>query len=285
MTLNIKQALQWGIDQLSTAPIAYADNRSDCEILLQETLHFSRAYLYAHNEHILTLEQWQLYQCYIQQRQLGQPIAYLIGRRDFWTLSLIVNPDTLIPRHETELLVSLALTHLEPDAPLRILDLGTGSGAIALALARERPHWHITACDQSESALQVARHNAKQLSLMFIEWVCSDWFSTLEDRQFHAIITNPPYLAEHDPHLTQGDLRYEPREALVSGQDGLEDLHSIIQQSRHHLYDQGLLLLEHGYNQGPDIANLLTQYGYKNIRCWQDPLGHDRISGANIQSS
>ena len=279
MSLNINQARQWGATMLGT----HQDALRDAEILLQHILNVNRAYLYTHQEVCLTNNHSATYQAMIAQRAQGMPIAYLLGNRDFWTLTLHVTADTLIPRPETEQLVELALTRLAAAAPLSVLELGTGSGAIALALASERPHWQITACDNQQAALNVARKSAQALGLNHIEWVQSDWFQAFDQRIFHAIIANPPYLSQHDPHLQQGDLRFEPHTALVGGDSGLEALHWIIQNSCYYLQDQGTLLLEHGYEQGPAVAALLTQYGYEDVPCWQDHQGHDRISGGQLK--
>ena len=273
---NIRMALEQGLHQLNEGN---SDSRLEAEILLCHLLEKNRAYLFAHsNEEInpILLEQ---YQQLINQRAQGVPIAYLTGTREFWSLSLKVNGHTLIPRHETERLVELTL-ELVPDLPdTPILDLGTGSGAIALALATERPHWNIIACDYSEEALKIAQENAQDLGITNVSFYHSNWFSTLPNLRYQAIVSNPPYIAEYDPHLKQGDLRFEPLSALASGQDGLADLQYIIKHSYNCLLPNGLLLLEHGYDQKIAIRAILNKLGYKNIHCWQDIQGHDRVSG------
>ncbi len=272
---SIKEALSFGMNMLASQEEAHRE----AEILLQQALQVSRTYLFAHPEQRLSQEQATLYQQALTQRQQGTPIAYILGHREFWSLDLVVTPDTLIPRPETERLVETALALLDPAAPLSILDLGTGSGAIALALATECPDWQITACDQSSKALNVAQNNAQRLGLAHINFMVSDWFAAFHQQLFDAIVSNPPYLSATDSHLTQGDLRFEPESALVSGIDGLEALRFIIQHSYNHLQENGILLLEHGYDQAAAVKKLLEQHGYGDIQCWQDWQGLDRVSG------
>ena len=256
--------------------------RLDAELLLTKILNVSRAFFYTHPEKMLTAPQEQAYQRLLAKRIAGTPIAYLTGTREFWSLPLNVSEATLIPRPETELLVELALTLLTDTSPATLLDLGTGSGAIALALASERPDWQLLACDKSQAAVDAARGNATQLKLDNINVFYSDWFESIPKQSFNAIISNPPYIAEHDPHLKQGDVRFEPSDALVSGSDGLDALNHIIKQSVEWLLPGGLLLLEHGFEQGPAVTNKLKQCGYQQVQCWQDWQGHDRVSGGRV---
>ena len=274
--IDIRSALE---QALLTLDKAHFDARFEAELLLGHLLGKNRAYLFAHPEKTLTDEQWSNYQALIKNRAQGTPIAYLTGQREFWSLPLKVSPDTLIPRHETELLVELALKNLPNEPNLKILDLGTGSGAIALALASERPDWQISACDASVHALEIAQENAKQLQISNVHFYLSDWFDSLPNTHYHAIISNPPYISENDPHLLQGDVRFEPLRALVSSQEGLADLQYIITSSYERLVPNGLLLLEHGYDQKFSIRAILNKLGYCNVCCWQDIAGNDRVSG------
>jgi release factor glutamine methyltransferase len=254
--------------------------RMDAEILLAHVLMKDRGFLYAYPDTMLTKLQEQTYQRLIMQRLEGVPIAYLTGTREFWSLPLTVNEDTLIPRPETELLVELTLNLLSDNKQAEILDLGTGSGAIALACASERPAWRITACDCSSGALKTAEENASRLNLSNVYFCHSDWFEKIPaGAMFDAIIANPPYIAAADPHLLKGDLRYEPKLALVSEEEGLGAIRHIIQYSIARLKGGGLLLLEHGYDQKIAVTSMLKKYGYTQIKCWQDWQGNDRVSG------
>ncbi len=251
----------------------------EAEILLCYLLKKNRAYLFAHPEELLSDELFATYQNLLAKRAQGAPIAYITGEREFWSLNLKVNRHTLIPRHETELLVELALEKIPNNPDTNILELGTGSGAIALALAKERPQWHIVACDVSEEALLIAKENAQRHQLSNITFYLSDWYNNVPQQQYHAVISNPPYIAEQDPHLNEGDLRFEPYSALASGQQGLADLLLIIKQGYDYLLPNGVLLLEHGYDQKLNVQAILIELGYKNVQGWKDIQGHDRVSG------
>lgn len=274
MMASIQTALSYG-KQILLAEESEAIRSA--EILLQHSLEVSRAYLYAHSEQTLSQYEYKRYQTMLTQRQQGMPIAYITGQRSFWTFELGVSTDTLIPRAETELLVERSLISADTIQPMTVLDLGTGSGAIALALASERPHWRITACDQSAQALKIAEKNARSLQITSIQFVLSDWFQAFSHQQFDIIVANPPYLCIDDPHMQKGDLRFEPQSALVSGQDGLDALHTIIQESYQHLTNQGILLVEHGYNQGIAVRDLFERYGYQDTQSLQDEQGHPRV--------
>jgi release factor glutamine methyltransferase len=220
----------------------------------------------------------------IQRRQTGEPIAYITGQREFWSMELEVNQDTLIPRPETEVLVELALEKIPISAKVRIADLGTGSGAIALAIAKERPECQVIAIDQSANALETARANAKKHGIENVEFRCGNWFEPIRSESFDIIVSNPPYVEENDPHLDQGDLRFEPQRALTAGLDGMDAIRHIVDLSRTVLKNQGWILLEHGYNQGPRIKQLLTQLGYQNVTIHCDLGGLARVAIGQFES-
>ena len=253
--------------------------RLDAELLLAHAIGRERSYLHAHPESRPDPPEMQEFERLVTARGRGEPIAYLTSKREFWSLPLTVTPSTLIPRPETELLVELALERIPMGADFEILDLGTGSGALALALAKERPHSHVTATDQSPDALRVAISNAVRLGLNNVEFLEGDWFAPCGERRFQIIASNPPYVRDDDPHLTAGDVRFEPRTALAGGTDGLRDLRHIIGTSPAHLEMGGVLLLEHGQDQGEAVRTLLQAVGLTRIRTWHDMSGHERVSG------
>ena len=254
---------------------------TDADTLMAILLGKDRGYLLAFGrDTALTAVQVQAFQTQIDQRCSGVPVAYLTGKRDFWSFSLQVNQHTLVPRPETEHLVENALELGDAETSLRVLDLGTGSGAIALALATERPHWHIVASEVSLDALSVARRNAAQLHLKQVEFVHSDWFVAIQGR-YDLIISNPPYIAEGDPHMDK--LRVEPQHALVSGPDGLQAIRQIIQQAVDYLVPGGWLFIEHGADQGAACQALLNKQGFMQIGTQQDLAGIDRLSGGRYR--
>lgn len=255
-----------------------ASARLDAEVLLAHVLERPRSYLFAWPERQPDAAQQQRFAALLARRQHGEPVAYLTGQREFWSLPLEVTRDTLIPRPETETLVALALQAIPPDAALLVADLGTGSGAIALALASERPRCHIVATDRSLAALSVAQRNAERLQLHNIEFMHGDWFAALGARRFDLVVSNPPYIAMNDPHLDSGDVRFEPRTALAAGSTGLDALRQISQQARAHLCNHGHLLLEHGYDQGPAVCALLREAGYSEVQDHPDTAGLDRVA-------
>lgn len=250
----------------------------DAELLLAHALGASRSWLFAHAADPLPGDLAIRFEALVARRAAGEPVAYLVGRRGFWSLDLVVTPDTLIPRPETELLVELALEHLPPATPLRVADLGTGSGAIALSLARERPHARVVATDASHAALVVARANAQRNQLGNVEFRAGDWCAPLGDARFDLIASNPPYIAEGDHHLAQGDLRFEPRGALASGRDGLDAIRRIVRDAPAHLLGGGWLLLEHGYDQGDAVRTLLHDAGFVDVATRQDLEARDRVT-------
>lgn len=252
--------------------------RLDAEILLSAALERSRAYLHAWPEQIPNPAQMACFTAWLKRRLGGEPVAYLLGRREFWSLELWVTPDVLIPRPETELLVELALTRLPPDQPVRIADLGTGSGAIALALAIERPLARIVATDCSPAALLVAQRNADRLGIVNVEFRQGDWGAPLAGERFDLIVSNPPYIAATDSCWQQGTLRFEPRSALMAGAEGLDALRIIIAQAPDYLLSGGWLLLEHGYDQGEAVPALLHERGFVAVTDHQDSAGLSRTS-------
>ncbi|GAB3026414.1 peptide chain release factor N(5)-glutamine methyltransferase [Oleiagrimonas citrea] len=259
--------------------------RGDAEWLLMHALGVDRAWLFAHATDPVDAASAQAFEALLQRREQGEPVAYILGRRGFWHLDLEVTPDTLIPRPETELLVELALQRMPQDVPLKVVDLGTGSGAIALALASERPQAQVTAVDVSASALQVARRNALANGLERVEFLQGDWYGPLADRQFDLIVSNPPYIEHDDAHVGQGDLRFEPRGALVSGADGLDAIRVLVTGARRHLRARGWLLMEHGWKQGPAVRALLTDDGgFTHVFTACDLEGRERVSGARFRS-
>jgi release factor glutamine methyltransferase len=250
----------------------------DAQWLLAHALGRSTAWLYAHADDAVDNAAAVYFETLVERRVAGEPVAYLTGRRGFWSFELQVTPDTLIPRPETELLVELALTHLPPDRVLQVADLGTGSGAIALALAHERPRAQVLATDASPAALDVARANATSLGIANIAFAHGDWCAALEQRRFDLIASNPPYIAAGDPHLALGDLRREPAAALASGVDGLDAIRRIVAGTRLHLVAGGWLLLEHGMEQGDAVRGLLRDAGFVDASTDRDLEGRDRVS-------
>lgn len=260
--MNIKTALAQGESDLS---LSSDSPRLDAELLLAEVLGQSRTYLYAHAEDKLSAAQWHRWQQLLQQRQTRYPLAYLLGEKEFWSLSLKLSVHTLIPRPATEAMVAHILNGYPKHPSLKICDLGTGTGAIAIALAKERPHWDITAVDIHPAALAMAAFNAKYHHCQQIKFIASNWLTKLCYQQFDLIVSNPPYLAADDTHLQHTEISHEPELALISASAGLADLAKIIEQSFHHLSPQGQLLLEHGHTQQPQVMDLLARAGYQNL--------------------
>ncbi len=254
-------------------------DRVDAEALLQHVLRRPASWLVAHADDVLTLEQERAYVELVRRRVEGEPVAYIVGRRGFWSLELEVTPATLIPRPETELLVELALERLPEHAPTRVLDLGTGSGAIALSIATERPQAGVVASDASDDALDVAKRNAVRLCIPNVAFAYGDWLKPLVGHRFDLIVSNPPYIESVDPHLQQGDLRFEPAAALASGADGLDAIRRIVTDAPAHLLPGGWLLFEHGWNQGAASRDLLAHAGYAEVFTAQDLEGRDRVTG------
>jgi release factor glutamine methyltransferase len=252
--------------------------RLDAELLLAAALGKPRSFLHTWPERIVSTEAAVTFASYLQRRRTGEPVAYILGQQGFWKLDLEVAPHTLIPRPETEMLVEAALELVPAFAPTRVLDLGTGTGAIALALANERPVWQVTAVDRVPEAVELAERNRQRLHLDNAKVLSSHWFSSLEGQRFDLIISNPPYIAAEDPHLDAGDVRFEPNSALVAGSDGLDDLRMIIEQAPDYLNGEGWLLLEHGYDQGAAVRDLLSGHGFEKIQTRRDLGDHERIT-------
>jgi release factor glutamine methyltransferase len=253
--------------------------RHEAEILLGHVLQRDRAWLFSHADFIPDATSCERFRELIGARQRGEPVAYLIGRRGFWTFDLTVTPDVLIPRPETELLVEIALERIPLDADIDVADLGTGSGAIALAIASERPRARVMATDASAAALAVAIANADRLGIGNVGFAQGDWFAALFSRRFDVIVSNPPYIAAGDRHLELGDLRFEPASALASGADGLDAIRTIVLAAPVHLVAGGWLLFEHGYDQGERVRSILDHAGFECVQTWRDIASNDRISG------
>ncbi|MAK90503.1 MAG: protein-(glutamine-N5) methyltransferase, release factor-specific [Oleibacter sp.] len=254
--------------------------RLDSECLLAHVLGQNRTWLYTWSDRGLTAEQLSAADALLQRRMAGEPVAYLCGQRDFWSLTLDVNPSTLIPRGDTETLIEWAL-ELPLLATANVLDLGTGTGAIALALASEQPSWHVQGVDFQAEAVALARTNAAKNNLSRVTFEQSDWFSALAvgAGRFDLIVSNPPYIDGADEHLQQGDVRFEPRSALVAEEQGLADLRLIIEQAPDYLADDGWLLLEHGWQQADAVCELLRQRGFTDVENRCDLGANPRISG------
>jgi release factor glutamine methyltransferase len=249
----------------------------DAELLLAAALGKPRSYLRTWPEREVEAACVATFTANLTRRRSGEPIAYILGRQGFWSLDLDVASHTLIPRPDTELLVETALALL-PANPAAVLDLGTGTGAIALALACERPAWQVTGVDRVSEAVALAETNRVRLQLGNASFLVSHWFSELAGQRYQLIVSNPPYIAAGDPHLSQGDLRFEPSSALVAGVDGLDDIRLIIQQAPVHLHSGGWLLLEHGFDQAEAVRELLSGQGFMAVESRLDLGGHQRIS-------
>ncbi len=272
-TVNVAELLREAAGRLSGA-----DARHEAEQLLLHVLGVERAWLFAHATDAVDQDARQRFELLVTRRAEGHPLAYLVGRRGFWTLDLQVNTATLIPRPETELLVEQALARLPDDDMVRVADMGTGSGAVALSIASERPLATVMATDVLGPALAVAVKNAQAHGLENVWFRRGHWFVALGADRFDMIVSNPPYIAAGDPHLTQGDLRFEPPPALASGADGLDAIREIVAGAPEHLVPGGWLLLEHGWDQGEAIRALLEQAGFVDAQTVQDLEQRDRVT-------
>ena len=275
MTVNVRELLDDALRVLEAT--ACSDSaRLDAELLLAHVLESSRASVLAHPERPVSKQQQSQFMSLNTRRALGEPIAYLVGQKEFWSLNLAVNPSVLIPRPDTELLVQRCLEKYE-SGTWTIADLGTGSGAIALALATELPHCQVIATDTSADAIAIAGSNLRTAELSNVETRQSDWFQSLGGERFDLIASNPPYVDPVDPHL-DGEVRYEPREALVSDNRGLADLRIIIQHAPQFLVNGGWLLVEHGFDQAESVRGLFRTVGFDKVNTYRDLNGNDRVT-------
>jgi len=274
---TIAQWIAYGHERL----ISSSDSaKLDAQILLGFVLDKERSYLLTWPDKKLTEYQVIPYLSLLKRRELGEPIAYIIGIQEFWSLPFFVSPVTLIPRPDTEILVELVLEHFSEVSVLNCLDLGTGTGAIALALASEKPQWKIDAIDFNHGAVKLAKNNAKNLQLLQVNIFQSDWFSNVNEHNFDVIVSNPPYIDTLDEHLTQGDIRFEPESALVANEHGLGDIKHIANIARNYLTNQGALFFEHGFDQAQAVSEILTVLGYTKVQTVKDLNHHDRITWA-----
>lgn len=271
--MNISQTLTWLRQQIPPE-----EATREAELMLCRATGLTRTQLRTHPEKDVSATQQAQLSAWIQRRLQGEPLAYILGDAEFYGLTLSVTSDTLIPRQDTELLVDAALELIPERAPWTVLDMGTGSGAIAIAIAHHRPIAQVTALDASKAALAVAQDNACGLRLPSIRFIHSDWFSALGQQRFDVIISNPPYIAQNDPHLQATSLPYEPISALTSGVDGLDDIRLLVQQAPKHLNSDGWLLLEHGYDQGAAVRHLMQSAGFSAIATHRDYGNNDRIT-------
>jgi release factor glutamine methyltransferase len=275
--LSVQSATQWLLSELNSE-----SQEDDARYLLSYVLQKNFTWLRTWPDERLNSEQEVRLKQVVQRRNQGEPIAYITGQRDFWTLTLNTNPSTLIPRPETELLVELAIQFLagrqSEHAIQNILDLGTGTGAIALAIASERQQDKVMAVDFEKQAVLLAQQNAKLNGITNIEILQSDWFNNIPKNQFDLIVSNPPYIEDNDPHLKQGDLVFEPRTALVAAKNGLADIEIIINRGVVFLPKGGQMMIEHGYQQGPAVRDIFSQNGYQNIHTIKDLAGLDRVT-------
>jgi len=271
--MNVRELLARGSIRLADQPAG----RLETEILLSAVLGAGRSWLYANPEHVPKENQASRFLDLVERRRSGEPVAYLTGFREFWSMPLKVTSGVLIPRPETELLVETVLAVIPPDAAWRVVDVGTGSGAIAVAIARERPLCEVHATDISEAALNVARENARTHVPGRIMFHHGSWLQPLKGK-FRVIVSNPPYIAPGDPHLLQGDCRFEPPTALTAGNDGMEALQHIAREALDYLETGARLVFEHGFDQGSNVRALLAKLGYQDVETQKDLENRERVS-------
>lgn len=277
--MNIKQALHQANQKLvNNSPSALLD----AQVLLSHLLQCNTAHLIAWPEKNLSKIQEIEFLKLIEQRQQGLPIAHLTGQREFWSLNFFVNNSTLIPRPETETLVEFILEKFGDKKNLKLLDMGTGTGAIAIAIASEKTDWEIIASDISSDAINLARKNSKHIKANNTKFIESDWFKNISTTDFDIIVSNPPYIANDDPHLNQGDVRFEPDSALTAGKSGMDDIEILCTQAKNHLAKEGWLIVEHGYNQEKPVADCFTKSNFNSIIQKHDLSGHTRMTAGKI---
>ena len=273
---TVREALQQAVNQLESSLFNSDTPRLDAELLLAHALGRSRTWLYTWSDKPLEQGELESFFALVERREAGEPVAYLVGEREFWSLPLKASPETLIPRPATETLVEQVLTLPMPQQA-KVLDMGTGTGAIALALASERPDWEVVAVDCVPEAVELARENARALGLAGVSFQVSDWFADLEDGDWDLIVSNPPYIAEDDPHLEQGDVRHEPRSALSAGFDGLDAIRVIVAEAADWLAPDGWLVLEHGFDQQNAVADCMRRAGFHDLRLVRDLAEQPRV--------
>jgi len=279
-SMRIDEALKWAVAFLEGGESPSVD----AKVLLANALNVNQTYLFTWPDKVLDSQTLHTFQKAVERRRLGEPVAYIIGERDFWTLKLATSPHTLIPRPDTEVLVEQVLKRIPSDvndqstSSFSICDLGTGTGAIALALASEHPRIQVTGVDFKAQAVALAQQNAVNNGIENVTFLQSDWFSELKAKQFNIIVSNPPYIEDSSAYLLQGDVAFEPKSALTSGEDGLRDIRHIISVSQAHLLTGGLLAFEHGFNQGAAVAELLSEAGFSDIETIKDYGGNDRVT-------
>ena len=277
--MNIQQALEQARLTLSEPDSETNDSADiDAQILLCHILQCNSAHLMTWPEKGLDESQAASFLQLIQQRKQGLPVAHLTGQREFWSLNFSVNNSTLIPRPETETLVEFILEKFGDRKNLKLLDLGTGTGAIAIAVAHEKPGWEVFASDVSEQALNLAQQNSEQHHTDNVTLMHSDWFNNIDEHNFDIIVSNPPYIAEHDPHLKTGDVRFEPQRALTAGESGMDDIEHLCAQAKSYLQKSGWLIVEHGYNQAQIVADCFAENAYAQIEQKKDLSGHMRMT-------
>lgn len=291
--MNIQQALEQAKSLLETAsvdkedvkkpsPGSSADASLDAMVLLGHTLRCNTAHIVAWPEKELDLHQQELYLDLVERRARGTPIAHLTGQREFWSLELETDASTLIPRPETETLVEFILEHFQGHEKLSLLDMGTGTGAIAIAIASEKPGWSVTGCDISDAAIRLAIRNSQKYKLTNTRFIQSDWYQNFGSSRFDIIVSNPPYIAEDDPHLQLGDVRFEPHTALTSGKSGMDDIEFLCRHARSYLKHDGWLIIEHGYDQQRKVSDCFMQNSLTDIVTRKDLSGHTRMTAGKI---